>query len=165
MMVKIGVTFMPFSNPTCHCLDWLAYLAGSSKNHREISISCIFLQSPHQVDMKRVVKWRKDFLLYGHHSRNIPCCNHFNDYIQLKMQTEKQVFSLGIQNETIVHIRGSSESRQKLCQNSKLITQLICIWFCLQGSLERLRKSLKTVLHLLSTTMHKRCKAIYIVSR
>jgi hypothetical protein len=45
-------------------LDWLSYLAGSSKSHREISISCIFLQSPHQVDMKNFVKWWKDFLLY-----------------------------------------------------------------------------------------------------
>ena len=45
-------------------LDWLSYLAGSSKSHRAISISYIFLQSPHQVDMKNVVKWWKDFLLY-----------------------------------------------------------------------------------------------------
>ena len=44
--------------------DWLSYLAGSSKSHREISISSIFLQSPHQVYMKNVVKWWKDFLLY-----------------------------------------------------------------------------------------------------
>ena len=44
-------------------LDWLSYLAGSSKSH-EISIFCIFLQSPHQVDMKNLVKWWKDFLLY-----------------------------------------------------------------------------------------------------
>ena len=46
------------------CLDWLSYLAGSSKRHSETSISCIFLQSPHQVDMKNVVKWWKDFLSY-----------------------------------------------------------------------------------------------------
>ena len=45
-------------------LDWLSYLASSSKSHREISISCIFLQTPHQVDMKNVVKWWKDFVLY-----------------------------------------------------------------------------------------------------
>ena len=30
-------------------LDWLCYLAGTSMSHRKISISCIFLQSPHQV--------------------------------------------------------------------------------------------------------------------
>ena len=37
----------------------------------------IFLQSPHQVDIKskNVVKWWKDFLLYlFHHSRNITWC-------------------------------------------------------------------------------------------
>ena len=45
-------------------LDWLPYLAGSSKSHCEISIFCIFLQCPHQVDMKNVYKSRKDFLLY-----------------------------------------------------------------------------------------------------
>ena len=41
-------------------LDWLSYLAGSSKSHREISISCIFLQFPHQVELLNVVKcWGK----------------------------------------------------------------------------------------------------------
>ena len=30
-------------------LNWLCYFAGSSKSHRENSISCIFLESPHQV--------------------------------------------------------------------------------------------------------------------
>jgi hypothetical protein len=38
-------------------VDWLSYLASSSKSNRDISISCIFLKSPHQVDMKNVVKW------------------------------------------------------------------------------------------------------------
>ena len=33
-------------------------------SHHEISIFCIFLQSSHQVDMKNLVKWWKDFLLY-----------------------------------------------------------------------------------------------------
>ena len=37
-------------------LNWLCYLAGSSKSHHENSISCIFLESPHQADMKNVVK-------------------------------------------------------------------------------------------------------------
>ena len=37
-------------------LNWLCYFAGSSKSHRENSISCIFLEFPHQVDMKNVVK-------------------------------------------------------------------------------------------------------------
>ena len=37
-------------------LNWLCYFAGSSKSHRENSISFILLESPHQVDMKNVVK-------------------------------------------------------------------------------------------------------------
>ena len=45
-------------------LNWLCYFAGSSKSHRENSISFIFLESPHQVDMKNVVKCWKDFLSY-----------------------------------------------------------------------------------------------------
>ena len=43
----------------CHILQVL-----SSKSQCEISISYIFLQSPHQVDMKNVVKWWKEFNLY-----------------------------------------------------------------------------------------------------
>ena len=42
-------------------LNWLCYFAGSSKSHRENSISFIFLESPHQVDMKNIVKVWKDF--------------------------------------------------------------------------------------------------------
>ena len=45
-------------------LNWLCYFVGSSKSHRENSISYIFLESPHQVDVKNVVKCCKDFLLY-----------------------------------------------------------------------------------------------------
>ena len=45
-------------------LNWLCYFAGSSKSHRENSISCIFLESPHQVDMKNVVKSSKHFFGY-----------------------------------------------------------------------------------------------------
>ena len=37
-------------------LNWLCYFAGSSKSHRENSISFMFLESPHQVDMRNVVK-------------------------------------------------------------------------------------------------------------
>ena len=32
-------------------LDWLSYFAGSSKSHLEISMSCIFLKSSHQVQV------------------------------------------------------------------------------------------------------------------
>ena len=35
-------------------LNWLCYFAGSSKSHRENSISFILLESPHQVDMKNI---------------------------------------------------------------------------------------------------------------
>ena len=45
-------------------LNWLCYFAGSSKSHHENSSSFIFLESPHQVDMKNVVKCWKDFLSY-----------------------------------------------------------------------------------------------------
>ena len=45
-------------------LTWLCYFAGSSKSHRENSISFIFWESPHRVDMKNVVKYWKDFLFY-----------------------------------------------------------------------------------------------------
>ena len=45
-------------------LNWLCYFAGSSKSHHEISISFIFLESPHQVGMKNVVKSSKCFFGY-----------------------------------------------------------------------------------------------------
>jgi hypothetical protein len=45
-------------------LNWLCYFAGSSKSHRENSISFILLESPHQVDMKNVVKSSKHFFGY-----------------------------------------------------------------------------------------------------
>ena len=44
--------------------NWLRYFAGSSKSHHENSISCIFLESRHQVDMKNVVKCYKHFFCY-----------------------------------------------------------------------------------------------------
>ena len=43
---------------------FLPCLSLPSKSHRENSISLIFLESPHQVDMKIVVKCGKDFLSY-----------------------------------------------------------------------------------------------------
>ena len=45
-------------------LNWLCYFAGSLKSHRENSISFIFLEFPHQVDMKNVVKFSKHFFGY-----------------------------------------------------------------------------------------------------
>ena len=41
-------------------LDWLSYLACSSKSHHGISIACIFLQSPHQVGTENFVACKKD---------------------------------------------------------------------------------------------------------
>ena len=40
---------------------FLPCLSLPSKSHRENSISSIFLESPHQVDMKNVVKFSKRF--------------------------------------------------------------------------------------------------------
>ena len=45
-------------------LKWLCSFAGSSKSHRENSIFFIFLESPHQVDLKNVVKSSKHFFGY-----------------------------------------------------------------------------------------------------
>ena len=42
-------------------LNWLCYFEVSSKSRCENSISFIFLESPHQVDMKNVVKSSKHF--------------------------------------------------------------------------------------------------------
>jgi hypothetical protein len=45
-------------------LSWLCYLVGSSKSHRENSISFLFLESSHQVDVKNIVKFSKHFFGY-----------------------------------------------------------------------------------------------------
>ena len=45
-------------------LNWLRYFAGSLKSHHKNSISLIFLQSPHQEDMKNVEKSSKHFFGY-----------------------------------------------------------------------------------------------------
>ena len=50
----------------------LLRFAGSSNSHCEISISCLFLQSPCQVEMKNVLS-QIDVFVVIHHSRNIPC--------------------------------------------------------------------------------------------
>ena len=52
-------------------MNWLCCFAGSSKSHRENSISFIFLESPHQVDMKNVVKSSKHFLGYFNTLENL----------------------------------------------------------------------------------------------
>ena len=50
----------------CCQMGWIgcAIFAGNSKSHRETSISFILFESPHQVDMKKVVKSSKHFLGY-----------------------------------------------------------------------------------------------------
>ena len=45
-------------------LNWLCFFTGSSKGHRENSISFIILESPNQVDMKNAVKSSKYFFGY-----------------------------------------------------------------------------------------------------
>ena len=74
-------------------LNWLCYFAGSSKSHCENSISFIFLESPHQVDMKNVIKSSKHFFGYfntlethsvGHGSSILLECTDFKNVIFLK---------------------------------------------------------------------------------
>ena len=50
--------FSPSGSTFLHCLGL------PSKSHCENSISSIFLESPHQVDVKNIVKCWKDFLCY-----------------------------------------------------------------------------------------------------
>ena len=50
--------FSPSGSPFLPCLSL------PSKYHREISISSIFLESPHKIDMKNVVKSSKHFFGY-----------------------------------------------------------------------------------------------------
>ena len=51
-------------------VNWLCYFAGNSKSHRENSFSFIFLEFPHQLDMKNVVKSSKHFFGVFQYSRN-----------------------------------------------------------------------------------------------
>ena len=58
-------------------LNWLCYFAGSSKSHHKNSISCIFLESPHQVYMKNAVKSSKNYFVFQY-SRNSRCLAQHN---------------------------------------------------------------------------------------
>ena len=67
-------------------LNWLCYFAGSSKSLRENSISFIFLESSHQVDIKNSVKSSKHFFGYiFQYSRNsqwyLFSCNWHNSHL------------------------------------------------------------------------------------
>jgi hypothetical protein len=46
-------------------LDWLFYLAVVKKGHRGNSIYYIFLQSPHKLDIKNVIKYWKNLLWHS----------------------------------------------------------------------------------------------------
>ena len=51
-------------------LNWLCYFAGNSKSHRENSISFIFLEFPHKVDIKNVAKCQNHFFGYFNALKN-----------------------------------------------------------------------------------------------
>ena len=79
--------FSPSGSTFLHCLSL------PSKNHGENSISFIFLESPHQVDMKNVIKSSKHFFGYfntlethsvGHGSSILLECTDFKNVIFLK---------------------------------------------------------------------------------
>ena len=62
-------------------LNWLCYFGGNSKSHRENSISFIFSESPHQVDMKNVVEsqigalYRNISFTYMKKKKVVKCCD------------------------------------------------------------------------------------------
>ena len=79
-------------------LNWLCYLAGSSKSRHENSISFILLESPHQEDMKNVVKYSKHFFGYFNSQETHSDVRALGasvpwDYLELEpiLQTNKQL--------------------------------------------------------------------------
>ena len=60
-------------------LNWLCYFAGSSKSHCENLISFIFLESPHQADVKNVIKSYKHF--FGYFNTLKTRCNQLKDLV------------------------------------------------------------------------------------
>ena len=66
-------------------LNWLFYLAGSSKSHHDISISCIFLQSPKYISYIVQIFCKQ-------------CCFHSNHfwktYNKAKCYEKSQIFDL-----------------------------------------------------------------------
>ena len=68
-------------------LNWLCNFAGSSKSHRENSISLIFLKSPHQVDMENIDKSSKHFFGYFNTlETHSGCLRLLNQIIVLKVK-------------------------------------------------------------------------------
>ena len=51
-------------------LNWLCYFEGISKSHRKNSISVIYSESPHQLDMKIMVKSSEHFFWVFQYCRN-----------------------------------------------------------------------------------------------
>ena len=51
-------------------LNWLCYFEGISKSHRTNSISVIYSESPHQLDMKIMVKSSEHFFWVFQYCRN-----------------------------------------------------------------------------------------------
>ena len=51
-------------------LNWLCYFEGISKSHRKNSISVIYSESPHQLDMKNMVKSSEHFFWVFQYCRN-----------------------------------------------------------------------------------------------
>ena len=70
--------FSPSGSTSLPCLSL------PSKSHHENSISSIFLESPHQVDMKNVVKSSKHFLGYFNTLENSQCLV-IGDALRLKI--------------------------------------------------------------------------------
>ena len=69
-------------------LNWLCYFAGSSKSHGENSVSFIFLEYPHQVDMKNIVNSSKNFFGYfntheTHSVKGIPVISKIDESVSL----------------------------------------------------------------------------------
>ena len=52
-------------------LNWQCFFAGNSKSHCENSISSIFLESPHQVDMKNFFGYFNALKTHGDYVLNI----------------------------------------------------------------------------------------------
>ena len=72
-------------------LNWLCYFAGSSKSHRENSISFIFLESSNQVEMKNVVKCYKEF--FGYFNALKTHCVFLSTSDKVKVKEQSREFS------------------------------------------------------------------------
>ena len=94
-------------------LNWLCYFAGSSKSHCENSSSFIFLESPHQVNMKNVVK----------------CSIHsFGYFNTLETHSEKCLTSvLFSKKESHIHTSFTWHPLPKIIENSMSVLIIVLI--------------------------------------